>query len=110
MRLVLVSVPLRGNGYKERGRSHINNDRIRLTAVSVPLRGNGYKERKNIMYYVIKDNIVFPSPCGEMGIRNGEIVGAYHRNLLRDAFVSVPLRGNGYKERATRADDLFRQL
>ena len=39
---LLVSVPLRGNGYKEPQRKSVLRDAFQN--VSVPLRGNGYKE------------------------------------------------------------------
>ena len=38
---------------------------------------------------------MFPSPCGEMGIRNDLAKKVATAALL---LVSVPLRGNGYKE------------
>ena len=48
-------------------------------------------------YDQIKEKLVglFPSPCGEMGIRNKLSFSV----VYTDGEVSVPLRGNGYKER-----------
>ena len=40
------------------------------SAVSVPLRGNGYKERGSVFREIYLNTNKFPSPCGEMGIRN----------------------------------------
>ena len=41
--------------------------------------------------------VVFPSPCGEMGIRNA-LEPTTGKGFNVYIFVSVPLRGNGYKE------------
>ena len=43
-----------------------------VETVSVPLRGNGYKERKGLIGGKCPQelSVTFPSPCGEMGIRN----------------------------------------
>ena len=42
----------------------------------------------------------FPSPCGEMGIRNE----VFSDLFFCKGIVSVPLRGNGYKELCAHAE------
>ena len=64
--------------------------------VSVPLRGNGYeKQRRMERLRAKREAALFPSPCGEMGMKNdGEELGRKDRQQG----VSVPLRGNGYEK------------
>ena len=68
----IVSVPLRGNGYEKRRNciSESVDDRL----VSVPLRGNGYEKLSFLQNVVPISRLieVFPSPCGEMGMKNKE--------------------------------------
>ena len=70
-----VSVPLRGNGYKEllQGEELGRKDRV-----SVPLRGNGYKEPFIAVRPILFISDKFPSPCGEMGIRNSDVHATAH--------------------------------
>ena len=75
-----------------RNRALLNRHEGRIE-VSVPLRGNGYKEPRS--GELPSTDWVFPSPCGEMGIRNEN---ANYNEIPDDLQVSVPLRGNGYKE------------
>ena len=56
-----VSVPLRGNGMKEKLKEKLTT----TPAVSVPLRGNGMKVRKKLFGSTLGFG-VFPSPCGVM--------------------------------------------
>jgi hypothetical protein len=64
-----VSVPLWGNGYETRW---IKKSSVRAgLRVSVPLWGNGYETLRSelTLCLVVQLLILFPSPCGEMGMK-----------------------------------------
>ena len=89
-----VSVPLRGNGYEKR--QNMKGTCLHISAVSVPLRGNGYEKQPGMsLVYIL--GYMFPSPCGEMGMKNLQTLA--HEIVHCFQFVSVPLRGNGYEKR-----------
>ncbi len=93
----------------------------KFVLVSVPLRGNGYR-KSYIRCFVNYSLSVFPSPCGVMVIGNvtmkdwlcvlflnkvsvplrgngyRKFLSLTSRLLRRPALVSVPLRGNGYRK------------
>ena len=133
-----VSVPLRGNGYEKQLICLIADSFMSTRQVSVPLRGNGY-EKLWIGCVLWQRYSPFPSPCGEMGMKNDslskkdssgarEFPSPCGEMGMKNIFVmlnppapaqrvSVPLRGNGYEKhdhrrprRAERRQVCFRPL
>ncbi len=114
----MVSVPLRGNGYRKfialswsslryvafpspcgvmviGNRMRLSLYKASLIIVSVPLRGNGYRKLVSLVLVLNTQRRMFPSPCGVMVIGNNWLKAAKAKNK---EFVSVPLRGNGYRK------------
>ena len=58
------------------------------------MRGNGYEKQNSMRQGVLVDGM-FPSPCGEMVMKNLRRLLSTLEKMIR---VSVPLRGNGYEK------------
>mgnify|MGYP006309148033 CR=1 FL=1 len=63
-----VSVPLRGIGGVEQASDRQPGDLQNY--VSVPLRGIGGVERFALGGWAVPGGLLFPSPCGELGVLN----------------------------------------
>ena len=90
---MIVSVPLRGNGYETQGTSHFVNNGFK--AFPSPCGEMGMKQDKLQLAGEFSDWFNgFPSPCGEMGMK---LTSGWEEVAGNKETVSVPLRGNGHE-------------
>ncbi len=92
-----VSIPLRGIGYEKHHVSVVGN--YVFSGVSIPLRGIGYEKRKVLEPSCGIGKFLFPSPCGELVMKNGYISTVRDYERYKMFLVSIPLRGIGYEKR-----------